>query len=135
MLYSPTQFARDQLLADLLAAKARLEAGWVKGSFESGESVCIVAAVQKSTGNQLGFTHLPRGVEAPAEVRLGRAILAVYRALLGPKAPMDVTLSHAMQTIARFNDSVASHASVLLLLDRAVAYVQEQATATVTASA
>lgn len=134
MLYSPTQFARDQLLTDLLAVRAKLEASWLKGGWRNGESVCMVAAVQTTVGTSVGSTTISVHRTGEPTQRLGRALAAIYMALYGPHAPTNVTMSQVMHSIIRFNDGAATHGSVLLLLDRAIAAVHEQAGAMVTAT-
>lgn len=131
MLYTPDNMRRDQLLVDLQALRDHLTdpGKWAKGSFGQDQTVCIVAGCELVTEHPLGthgFHRLDSTNLSEADLRLGRMIYAVYVALYGPEADMDVTLSVAMSKIARFNDSpVATHEAVILLLDRAVAELFE----------
>lgn len=133
MLYSPTQFARDQLLTDLMAVRERLAENWLKGGWQQQEKTCMVAAVQKVTAQPVGLSKVPTGTEDSGQMRLGRTLVAIYMALYGPHADTKVTLSTVMGKIISFNDGRATHAAVVMLLDRAIAAVQAEAGATVTA--
>jgi hypothetical protein len=133
MLYSPTQFARDQLLTDLMAVRQRLAENWLKGGWVSGEKTCAVAAVQKVTQQQVGGMTINSGTEDTNKVRLGRTLVAIYMALYGPGADRNITMSQVMSAIITFNDGKATHEAVVLLLDRAIAAVHQQVGATVTA--
>jgi len=135
MLYSPAQFQRDQLLQDLLAVRQRVAApgGWAKQTWRRGQGYCLVGSVQAAVGAPVGVARL--SPDQPADQRVGRALAALYLALHGPHAPTNVTMSQVVSRIISFNDSHATKPAVLLLLDRAIAAVQQSAGATVTASA
>jgi len=134
MLYSPSQFQRDQLLADLLAVRARLAAGWRKGGWGQQGRYCLVGTVQAELGQPVGYTAHIRP-DQPAELRVGRALAAIYTTLYGPHAPVNIPMRQVVSKIISFNDTAATKDAVLLLLDRAIAAVQEQAGATVRAAA
>jgi hypothetical protein len=133
MLYSPSQFARDQLLTDLLAVRQRLEDKWAKGAWQMGDSACLVGTVQLVTDQPVGSISLPSGTTDAGQVRLGRALGAIYMALYGPAAPTNISMKQVMTQIIHFNDNAATHGSVLLLVDRAIQAIHAQAGATVTA--
>lgn len=131
MLARTHGLAGDQLLSDLLEVRQRLAANWLKGGFQRGESLCIVAAVNTVAGltdvatyTRVSTTHTER------EARVGRMIFQIYTTLRGPEATTDqLTVSRACSEIASFNDHPAvEKETVLLLLDRAVAEVLAPAT-------
>jgi hypothetical protein len=135
MLASPNQIGRQQLLDDLTAVRQRLSGGWVKGAFQQGENVCIVAACQGVTDSHVGtFTKLAADSEAQSDKRLGRLIYKIYTTLYGEKADKSLKISAAMSEIARFNDSkISTKESVILLLDRAIERVMAPAEMATTA--
>lgn len=123
MLYSPTQFNREQLLEDLLALRQRLESpgSWVKNFGDENNTFCMVAAAEKVTDQHIAFYDIPQGNEDPKLNRLGRMIVYLYKAIYGPKAPTNITVSAAMSKIAAFNDDYrVNHEVVLLAIDRAI---------------
>lgn len=133
MLYSPHQFHRDQLLADLLAVKAKLTNDWSKGAWQQGEKVCLVAAAELAVGLPVGVRKLAAATEDTKEVRLGRVLASIYTTLYGPHAPTNITMGQVMNHIIRFNDRHANHGAVILLLDRAIEQVTAYVGGTVTA--
>ncbi len=129
MLYDRKQMARDQVLSDLTALKARITmpGGWLKGGFIRDGGVCIVQAAKTvidrdaTTG---GFVPIEQGTEDVKDIRLGRMIVTIYRALKGPKANLNITVQDAQSAIASFNDSGETTVeAVCLLIDRAIALI------------
>lgn len=127
MLAQTNGLAATQLLEDLLAVRERLARSWLKGGFQSGQSVCIVAAVNQVAGlsNVANYTRVSV-THTEQEARVGRMILAIFEAVYGPEAVTDdLTVSRAAQRVAQFNDSntpgrVVDKATVLLALDKAI---------------
>lgn len=138
MLYSPNGFSRDQLLQDLLAAKARIAGKWAKGAFTSKDfsgtgkdpHACIVATAEIVTEQEIGFLRLPAENLTPSQLRLGRMIYALYVALAGKDAQTSIPISEAQRYIARFNDHPSvGHDAIMLLFDRAIQTILEPACA------
>lgn len=126
MLMRPSDSRRSQLLEDLLAVRDRLEKNWCQGGFRKNDNLCIVAACSEQTGREVSNFHaLTKDMSAEDDLRFGRMILAIYRALYQHKADLSITISNAQAKIAAFNDGHANHGAVLLLIDRAVAVCME----------
>lgn len=124
MLYRTHGLAADELLGDLLRVRETLATNWLKGGFVSGQSHCIVAAVNATAGVDPNHYTTVREdqVTDPRLVRAGRMIAQIYTAIYGPEAPTDITVSAASGRIARFNDHpTVTKEAVLLAVDRAVA--------------
>lgn len=142
MLYSPQQFNRDQLLADLLAAKALIDTPekWVQGAFkikggfktEGGikslyeEAHCIIGACHAVTGHKITHFQCVYADKITAiDVRLGRMVKVLMETLRG-KELSNQTVWATEKQIAAFNDSEqVTHEAVMLLFDRAIARLME----------
>jgi hypothetical protein len=119
--------AATQLLQDLLTVRDKLDKGWLKGGFQAGQSVCIVAAVNQTAGlaNVAHYTRVSVD-HTENEARVGRMILSIFEAIYGPEAVTDdLTVSRAAQQVAAFNDCqqdgrYVDKATVLLAIDKAI---------------
>lgn len=125
MLMRPSNEHRAQLLEDLLSLRKHLETKWLRGGWKSGDSACLMGSMNLVLSMDVGPKIIRTDEMTDQNVRLGRLVMAIYKALYGPKADMSVTFSEAQRKIITFNDQHANLGAVLLLVDRAMQVCME----------